>query len=192
VILESGYWKDEIQKIADRMKKRSQQKRWNERSYAKVEKDVFIAFYAIRKLLEAQKLSQSVATAKLTVSSYPARGKGVTRINSLRIDEHFDFDQEQTGNLTLDFVCNQIIHSYIFAPFLREDKTLGGVLFSSDFKRNKSLYRLGIEDMIACFELVALDDPIAIHVVLNPEKNDYTITHFSTLDDRDKFMQSGN
>jgi hypothetical protein len=53
-----------------------------ERSTAKLEKEIFIGFFSIRKLIEAKKLS----------------GKA------------FDFDKPTTTKLPVPFLCNQIIH----------------------------------------------------------------------------------
>ncbi len=176
MIYESWYWKQDLQKVAERMRKRSTQTRWMERSMVKVEKDLFVSFYAIRKLIEAQKLSKPIMDMTLPAASYPAKGNGVTHFNAHRIDEHFDFDQERLDSLDLPFVCNQIIHSYIFIPYMKENATLGGILFCSDFKRNERLFRLELDAVISCLERVAADDPSELHAVLDPKSDDFKLT----------------
>jgi hypothetical protein len=179
MIWASGYWKEDIEKIAERMRKRSVQTRWTERSFVNLEKDIFIVFYSLRKLLEASKISDSVADMKLSIFSYHSIGKGVTKINWHRVDEHFDLKKEKPEHSDLRFICNQIVHSYIFMPQMAETNTLAGILFCSDFKRNSELYRLEISEIIRCLELVAADDISSIHAVYDFKSKDYKITSSS-------------
>ena len=176
MIWEFQYWKQDIRKIAQRMKKRVTQSRWPERSLVNLEKDIFIAFYAIRKLAEATKLSKPIVGMKLPAFSYPSIGKGVTKLNWHRLDEHFDFGEEKPEQLSLRFVYNQIVHSYICMPQMTELSTLGGIFFCSDFKRNDRLYCLEIGEIIQCLELVAADDPSSLSMSYDSKSKDYKVT----------------
>ena len=49
---ESQPWKDDLLKTAKRLEARTKQKRWPPRSEANIEKEIFYAFYAIRKLID--------------------------------------------------------------------------------------------------------------------------------------------
>ena len=148
MIVESSYWKEDIQRIADRLQKRSKQKRWPERSFYLVEKDVFIAFYGIRKLIEAKKLTQATEKMSIQLYTYPTTGYGVTRLNSHNIDRLFDLEKPQKQTRELKFICNQIIHSYVFTPALTEDNGLAGIMFSSERERNQSLYFMETDHLI--------------------------------------------
>jgi hypothetical protein len=56
MIYESHYWKDELQAIAKKLRRRRAQRRWSESSFANLEKEVMVGFYSVRKLYEASKL----------------------------------------------------------------------------------------------------------------------------------------
>ncbi len=187
MIYESSYWKEDLTKIVLRMSKRAKQRKWTDRSFFNFEKDVFFAFYAIRKLMEADKLSQEVIDAKLGAICYPTTGKGMTKINNHRLHEHFDFSKGLNTLLDLQFVCNQIVHSYIFAPFFEENESLAGVYFCSDMRRNQQLYDIQLSEIIRCLTEVANDDPDEIHAVYDPQSRDYRVTLFSHEIDANKF-----
>ena len=59
MIWESAYWKEELLRQAEDLKKRSTQTKWSERSLARLEKTIMIGFYSIRKLIEAKKVSDA-------------------------------------------------------------------------------------------------------------------------------------
>lgn len=66
----SVLWKKELLRAADRLEKKATQRRWTEQSAFRVEKDVMVGAYAIRKLLEAPaKLSDCVKELRLPVSA---------------------------------------------------------------------------------------------------------------------------
>lgn len=72
MIWESSFWKDDLVKVAGKLVKRTIQKRWPERSLASLEKDVFVSFYAIRKLIESKKISDGLLSLKIPVIGYPS------------------------------------------------------------------------------------------------------------------------
>jgi len=176
MISQSHHWKKDLIKLAERMSKRSKQRRWTERSYFLFEKDVFFAFYSIRKLLEADKLSQDVANLSLNVVSYPALGKKVTKINNFDLTKLYDFSKGDKANLKLLLTCHQIVHSYIFTPVVNEDHSCTGIMFCSDRTRNKALYEMELEELVKCIQHVAEDDPTEWHYIRDPNLGDYKVT----------------
>jgi glycerol kinase len=65
MIGDSVPWKDELLKIADRLENRKTQRRWTERTGFLAERDIMVSAYAIRKLLEARKVSDIPARLRL-------------------------------------------------------------------------------------------------------------------------------
>ena len=53
MIIESELWKEELVNTANKLLKRMVQKRWSKRSWFCLEKEIFIGFYAVRKLIES-------------------------------------------------------------------------------------------------------------------------------------------
>ncbi len=64
-------WKEELLRIATRLEKKQKQRRWTERTEANLEKDVFIGCYALRKLMEAHKLSETVLMSHVCCTQCP-------------------------------------------------------------------------------------------------------------------------
>lgn len=181
MINDSTHWKAEMRVIARRMVKRLEQKSWSERSLFLLERDVFFAFFSVRKLIEAGKLSKSIIEMPISVNVFPATGKNVTKLNNHKIDELFHLSKKQPKILQLHTVCNQFVHSYIFMPVFGENDTLESIFFSSDYRRNVQLYELNVSEIVRCLLTVALDDPLEIHMVFNEDRRDYVVTVISEV-----------
>lgn len=87
MIDESSYWKRELFKIAVDLRRRREERRWPDASLARIELNIMLGFYMIRKLLEARKISDSVAKRRLRLPLYRAIGKRVTYRNAHHIED---------------------------------------------------------------------------------------------------------
>lgn len=179
MIWESSYWKDDLLKIAAKLKARTKQKQFSERSLANIEKEVFFAFYATRKLIEAKKLSDSVTNLHVAVDSYSWKGKPVTHFNwNRKLGILYDFKKKKSASLTLRLVCNQIIHSYIFTECFNSNGTLNGIMFCSDRERTKQLYCLDLSTIVRLLKKVGSDYPSKGTFTFDPKIGDYAIHNF--------------
>lgn len=199
MIFESHYWKKELYKINKKIIKRKESNNfWTENQYGTFEKEIMIGFYIIRKLVEAKKLTTKLLNSTIEGNKYLNKGKDITLMNFHRFDEFFNLDSPVKHNFDLAFICNQIIHSYIFSPnfsepskdilekldkentiseevieALDESNFLISVYFSSDFNKNKYLYEIEILKIIELFSDVANCDVTSIYQVYNPKTKDY-------------------
>jgi len=123
-----------------------------------------VSAYAIRKLLEAEKLPDSIASSKIRVMSYPLIERVPDSATWDRIDKHYDFTSEEVQTLDLDKLCNQFIHSFIW---MRESdmerKRLVGIFVASDWARKTCLYRVDIESLIRLYRDVGLEEVASLH-----------------------------
>jgi len=172
VIWESGYWKENLLRQSLMLRKKQQQRRWTERSFALLEQVVMLGFYSIRKLAEANKISHEIVNLPVPLVAFPWKGKAVTRMNLHRFTELYDMGSARPVKRDLLFLCHQVVHSYIFSP-LFEEKYLAGVFFTSDRHRHKSLYLIKTNNVVTLFELVANNDPSSAKSVYDFEKQDY-------------------
>jgi hypothetical protein len=179
MIWESGDWKKELLKTASIISKRIHQKRWTERSFFLFEKEIFFAFYSIRKLIEAKKLSDHVVEAKILIQSFKSTGLTVTRLNRDRVDELYDLQNSSSESIKLQTVCNQFIHSYIFVPCFGEFNELDGIIFCSDHTRKNKVYKLAITDLIEIFKMVGSDYPTSTQFVFDEKFGDYHVVNLS-------------
>jgi hypothetical protein len=168
MIDESFYWKRELFKIAVDLRRRRKQRRWPDASLARVELNVMLGFYMIRKLLEARKVSDSIAKRRLRLQLYPATGKRVTYRNTHRIEDLYDFSRSHSETRTVAFICDQVIHSYIFVHCLGEPVGWDGVIFASDRQKSRGVFYLRGRQLVAMFESVARNDPAWIRWQLDP------------------------
>lgn len=114
MISDSIPWQDELLKLADRLERKSLQTRWTERSSFIVERDIMTSAYAIRRLLEAGKVSRTTYATAVPVLSHTARGVRPDMWNRHKLEELYDLDAPRKAQLSLRKYCNQLIHSYVW------------------------------------------------------------------------------
>ncbi len=133
-----------------------------------------LGFYAIRKLIEARKISDDVATRAVVLSSHPTRGKPITRLNWHRLAELYDLEKGRKESRHLPFVCDQIIHSYVFMPSV-SPRGLEGILFASDRQKNERVFGLSADRLVELFDVVGGNDPLYFAMRKNDRSGDYDI-----------------
>jgi hypothetical protein len=160
MIWDSGPWRVELCRLAARIEQRTRQKRWQEASSARLEQDVFFAAYAVRKLLEAKKLSTSITDTVVVVKTYPRTSTQMDHMNWHHLGTHFDFERPTHGELRVGELCNQFIHSYVFSEWFEgEPARLSGLLFTSDRKRKSVLYHVQIAELVRLLRRIGDDSP---------------------------------
>jgi hypothetical protein len=162
MISESWYWKRPLLEMAARLRSLTTSGDLSEEQFVQVERDVFIGFYSVRKLLEAiTKITDATKAMKVQVDWYPNKA-AVSWRNNHKLDELYDFDTTRSEIRDIKFVCGRIIHSFIFTPCLGESG-LAGILFTSDTDKDSRLYFLAVDRLIDIFERVGNDNPKEIH-----------------------------
>jgi hypothetical protein len=175
-IWESSYWKNELARIAARLWRRRLQQRWPEESTAGVEKELFIGFYIVRKLIESLKLGWPTLNMMVDVTSYPALGKPVTWKSRDDLSGLYDWTRPNRESRTLRFLCNQMIHSYVFAPSLGGTETesgLSGVFFSSQNTKDRRVYYMDLTELVRVLQEVANDDGTPWRIRWDEKAGDY-------------------
>lgn len=162
MIWESWHWKQPLLKMADRLAQFKASNELSDEELAQVERDIFIGFYSVRKLLEAPaKITDKTHNLSVPLRKHPNL-KRVTWRNNHRIDELYDLSKSWQEMRDVMFVCGRIIHSFVFAPCQSENGGLHGVFFSSDADKEKCLYFVCIDELISLFRQVGNDDPCDI------------------------------
>lgn len=128
VIDDSIPWKDELVKIADRLEAKTKQQRWTDRTGYLIERDFMVSAYAMRKLIESHKVSDKVSD-KLRQHRFPVR-----RFELLSdppdplfpddIADCYDFENGRRKTLSAVDLCDEIVHSFVFAFFCGETADL--------------------------------------------------------------------
>jgi hypothetical protein len=156
MIWESWYWRNDLKKFAESLRKRQKQKRWPDPALARCEQTVIVGFFYVRKLIESRKLSRDFADRQVKATAYSTKGKHVRLLNRRHdLDELFDLDAPKETAIKIEDLANQLIHSYIFYLSMEKEGQFTGVFVASDRIRNKELLQISSLDVIKIFELAA-------------------------------------
>ncbi|NWN64194.1 hypothetical protein [Pseudomonas allii] len=80
------------------------------------------------------------------------------------IFKNYELGNKLSETRDLGFVCNQVIHSFVFELALGESDALDGVFLTSDQKRANRLYYIPMSLIIDVFRMVGLDYPSELHL----------------------------
>jgi hypothetical protein len=158
VIAESAPWKRQLGSDADLIERWSAKTAVTERRSILLERKIFLAAYAIRKLAHAWKLASSFDDLSVQVERYPATKGGISPLNSHRFDDFYDLSAAAAERLPAKRLLDLLIHSFLFAEQTDEAGAVVGFLLTSDTTRVHSLYRVAIADFVALMRRVAADD----------------------------------
>ena len=171
-MIESRYWKEELNRIAKTLKPVRSPPRWSERAVCIVERDLMIGFFIIRRLIELSKVSSRTRDFNMKVYSCPSQGTNVTWINNHRIEKHYDIENEKIEIKKPLYMSNQFIHAYTSFVFRDETRNWSEIFIVSDFDRNDCIWRVPIPIIRELFELASDDYPTNIRAIFDKKKND--------------------
>lgn len=164
MIWESRYWKDALLKAASDLRRRRKQKRWSEASLARLEQRIMLGFYGVRKLRDARRIADRLRHRSVPLDEFPATGKPIDVLNRIDLDDIYQMGSPHTTKKPLEFVCNQIIHSYVFTPGFNEEGFLKVLFFASDRQKDSRMFRIEIAEIVSIFEEIGNNDPSYVHI----------------------------
>jgi hypothetical protein len=169
-VIESSYWKAELFVSAKEIKKRCLINRWTEKRAVLLEREIMLAMFCVRSLIERSKISNNLAMKPINVIAYPKKGsKPVTILNRFDLEDLYEFEREKKKMISLKFLCNQIVHSYIIFLVRDESVNFAHIFVCSDYERNRFLYKVAIKDLIAVILEAASNYPRNIEWKFDPK-----------------------
>ncbi|GAA0539206.1 hypothetical protein GCM10009098_03440 [Rheinheimera aquimaris] len=174
MIHESSYWKNDLIKLANKLELRLVQVRWGEKSLYTLEKEIFIGFYSIRKLIESKKISDSLKEKVFEVKQFSYKGSP----NSIFMhfeESDYDLSKANSAKFTIAQLCNQFIHSHHFLPFFVNGKNLIGFFFCSDYKRTSGIYLITLFDIVEIYRNIGSNYPATMNIQRLPNGKSVTI-----------------
>jgi hypothetical protein len=141
-----------------------------------------LGFYAVRKLNEAHKISDQIAERPIPAERFAWNGHPITFMSTHKFDRSYSLDSPEKCELSLNFLCNQFVHSFVFCPIADEEGGLIGIMVNSDRTRHESLYSVQLEPIISLFEEIAINDPSSMSMTLNPKTGDFDVRVGPTLE----------
>lgn len=145
-------WKRELARIAQRIDKRAQRKRWGPSYNFPFERDVLFAACIIRKLIESAQFSARLLNRTIEPTFYPVRSPEELlelRETIFHFAQRFQMMKGQKKRITVRDFMSQIIHSYYFSPFVAPEFGVFGIFVSSDKARKVGLYYITLPKLSA-------------------------------------------
>jgi hypothetical protein len=158
MIWESCYWKEPLLEDRRYLLRFRCTDTTSEKTLAGLEKRIFLSFYSVRKLIEANRLSTKNINSNWPLLSYPNKSK-VDLLNWHRIDEKYNLEKVNKEKRNLLWLCNQVIHSFVFILNFDDYGKLSGFYVSSDRLRNKKLYQIERKQYLDILKLIGNDYP---------------------------------
>ena len=154
MIWESSYWKEPLLKSALWLEKINLSENTQEHIFVRIEKELFIGFYSIRKLLETVKLTDATKSKKYELEWNP-NIEEPNHFNWHNIDRLYNLNQSSKESRDIGFICNLFIHSYVF--IISGQNKLDGVYISTDKLKEEKVYFVSLENILSIYRLVGRD-----------------------------------
>lgn len=162
MISESCYWKKPLLAGAKVIRKYMDAKEISDAQYVRIEREIFIGFYAVRKILEATaKVSAETRTMKVELKWFEKRvGQPIVDwYNRSEYYELYDLDEPMTEFRDLLYVAHRMVHSFIFLLTSDWDGHRHGAYFTSDRDKETRLNFISTDEIVRVFEMVGSDYP---------------------------------
>lgn len=123
--------------------------------------------YAVRKLLEAHKISDELVSTPVPGIAYSFKGEDryfvetgdlPDFLNWHDLDRFYELEQPEKVKVSLRELCNQLVHSWIFMLARAEDGGMDGYFVASDHGRARRLLYFGLIETAGLLRGVAEDD----------------------------------
>jgi hypothetical protein len=167
MIHESGPWKTHLARDADLIERWAAKPGHSERRSFLIERKVFLAAYALRKLDDAAKLSTDTLGGAMAVSRFPPTRAGYSEVNSHRWDEFFDMENAERVDLPRRRVLNLLVHSLVFVEVMGEAETFDAFMVTSDHEQARGLVQVEVAAFVDLMRLAANDYPTAMRRTLD-------------------------
>jgi hypothetical protein len=177
MIWESYYWKKDILNYSKRLKKRKEQRKWFDESFANTEKDIMLSAFMIRKLFDSDKIDKRIENKEIQVVIFKSNGKKINKLKTIFQERYFELEKPNQSKLKLREICNQIIHSYIFSLITNEEQKLKSFWVASDYNKFKHLIEISIDNYVNILNLIGSYWPINEHYLFDNKKGDFIVYH---------------
>ena len=148
---------------------------WAETRYEEYERDIFNSFFTIRRLAECNKLSEGLVARRIRVQTFRPTGERVTLMSRYDLPELYDLEHPLRSMLNLLFLCNQVIHSYVFMLFIDGGRRTSSFFFSSARERRRAAYRMTRGAFAALLRTVGRNYPRMAEFEFDDQKDDYRV-----------------
>jgi len=125
--------------------------------------------------MESNKVIDAIKNKKIELAVYPVNDKPITLLNQHRFPELYDLYAREKESISYWDICNQFIHSSIFAPFIPAGSSLVGFYIASDWAKKEKLYYVQLKVLIEMLESVGNNYPKHIEIIFNEKAKAYNV-----------------
>lgn len=179
MIYESNPWKQDLQRRKRLILKYNVSECFDQNydgTYTIIEKAIFYSAFIIRKLIDRNsKLSDEADSYFLTVFAI-APLKQVDRMHRWPEEDSHDWDNEKEITLLGKSLCSSLIHSFLFFIRFNDSSVIDSFCVSSDYDKNKVLYRVPLTEWIKYISFIVSDDIIRLDSHYSPKHAEYIYT----------------
>ncbi len=178
MIIDANIWKFKLNCYLPRLERRIKQRRWTDRSICLFERELEINHFSVRRLAEAEKLTDRCITKLYDCQIFKNVKQPVDDISRVEFRELFDLNRGEKASVVFNIIANQFIHGYIICPFW-EEKLLSGFLVCSDIKKTKSIFFFSLKCLKQVFLDVINDEIFRIETRRNVKTGEFRKTQIS-------------
>ncbi|HRK69960.1 MAG TPA: hypothetical protein PLA85_00110 [Micropepsaceae bacterium] len=139
-----------------------------------IKRDVIIAFFIVRRLIELSRVPRRVANLSVHVPWLPTK-KLVTKISYTDINENYDWASGKIVRLSLLELCNLFIHSYTVALVRDTRRNWVEFIVTSDRKRLGGAYLVSVHLLRSLLKAFAEERVESIHYAWGQNRSDYRV-----------------
>lgn len=145
-------------------------------TYVIIEKAIFYSAFIIRKLIDCGgKLSNEADKYSLNVFSIRPL-KRIDRLHRWPEDDSHDWHNEKKLSVSGKKLCNSLMHSFLFFIEFNESNVAESFSVSSDYDKNKFLYRVPLHEWIKYINFIATDNIAQLEIRYTSKYDDYILS----------------
>lgn len=147
-----------------------------ERTCTVIEKAIFYSAFIVRKLIDCGgKLSDEAENYSIKAFAVNPL-KHVDILHRWPEEDSHDWDNEQEVTVSGKNVCNWLIHSFMFYFVFNENGIVDSFGVTSDYDKNKILYRIPLKTWLEYVDYIATDDVVSMSSHYDPKRAEYVFT----------------
>lgn len=176
MIAESAPWKDQLLKDADLIERWAAKARPSERGSILIERKVFVSAFAMRKLIECEKVSNEIEGRSVRAERFDLQpGQRLDWWTRHSFWEAFNVEAPATCSLGIGDLLDIIVHSKVFSEcvYAEDDLRVSGFFVTSDRKDNH-LWLVPLAAYTDLMRRVGNDYPSVGSFVFNGEGKHYS------------------
>ena len=162
MIWASASWKDGLLKDADILERWATKTSRPTQQEVIFEKKIFLTAYAMRKLLEANKICTILHYKPMKFETYDRTNSVMTPLNWDKVEKHYNMETSKSARRDIWWMFDNIIHSHIFLLTINKNGWIDGFLITSDNNKDRYLMKVELSRFLQIMREIGSDYPFDV------------------------------